>query len=1539
MDGVRRLPAGYRRDSSYFSTRDSRTPRLLENGYNSNGSHNVSQRQSPYFAPPKPVEAGLFDPHPPPEEVERAVDDFDRTLLEKSARGQNIAERSGLTRISLPRKPLTPLMTGSTRRVLQDDLHDDPILQATSSSSTALATSPTVSFLQNRRRHKDNPSVQSKTSTSRPNELPSEEVRSSSNISTTSKRASQRLSLSSQPVRAPPVVQGIQLVPTAALPDQIRSVFKFEIFNAIQSKCFESAFQSDDNVVVSAPTGSGKTVVMELAICRLVAQSKGQDFKVVYQGPTKSLCSERYRDWETKFGALDLRCAELTGDSNYSDMVSVQKASIIITTPEKWDSVTRKWKDHAKLMQLVKLFLVDEVHILKDERGATLETVVSRMKSVNSNIRFVALSATVPNSEDIAVWLGKDPTSQHLPAHREVFEESFRPVQLKKHVYGFDVKSNDFAFDSMLTHQIPEIIAKHGLGKPVMIFCPTRRASVTTAKVMADTWSSSNPAQRPWSGPGKQLTLTCPDLKTTSVAGVAFHHGGLSASDRHTIENAFLNGQINIICSTSTLAVGVNLPCYLVILKGTKAWTNNGFKEYADLEVMQMLGRAGRPQFETSACAVILTRKEKVARYEKMVSGEELLESCLHQNLIEHLNAEVVLGTVHDIATAKQWLASTFFYVRLKRNPSHYQIQEGVKENTEDDLLEQLCKKDLALLLDAGLIEHNARLTSTLFGEAMARYYVGFDTMKSFMRLPPKAKMSEILSVLAQAKEFREVRMLAGEKSFYKEINKAPEIKFPIKVDVALPAHKISLLIQAELGNVALPDGEHHKKHHQQSRIDKIPVFAHANRLIRCIIDCQIHLEDAISTRHALELGRSLAARVWDNTASQLRQVEGLGEVAVRKLASASINSIDTLLNTEPSRIELVLGKNPPFGHQLLQKLESFPNLRVSVKQTARELRVGDGARIKMIAEIGFLNNVLPRSFNKKNFSVCFLAETSHGALMDFRRFNPKKLQNDEQVCLTLHLTRPTSHVNCYVMCDDIAGTSKYAQLSLSDIPNSVYRNLRARENMQDEPENLKRNAGASEFWDEDFDDGGVNDQDLLAVEADGTTIEVIEDIDDIDDILDKEDKKKWTKPSKQVLRQHGSENHERTEDSDVPFYRESIQLPSGRWTCQHDCNECGKKCKHRCCKEGVAKPRRRPKTEPKITKEEKGQKKITAVMKPKVEPAGGPKAKPESKHHTGSADVTKPVQESNLVQHRASVSNIPRNLSRSHGDMMLYSLTKHIDEPAAKKLKLSKGRETDNFEHPYADTDFKPQHSQEPANQGATETRKEHNSWLEMASDDFFALLSDGDDAGDIKFPHGELRSLDKHGPGTGISAEVVDKANGFSTGIPGEDWLAGHEEQMDSSTPDVDLGCFDAPLEHVTMSDVLKKGKCPATHHDSFVMPELPNLVNGMDFNDDFFLAPTDFGGFPMGHTGQVDDSVGLGCEAITSFTNTPVDSLVKTPEDPGAMAVPIEVEDGAVEIPCKESDSEREKRLYEEDQKKKWEGIDQWIYDEFHEYVELV
>lgn len=248
-----------------------------------------------------------------------------------------------------------------------------------------------------------------------------------------------------------PIAQGIELIPVADLPDRFRSLFSFLYFNAVQSRCFEEVYGTYHNFVLSSPTGSGKTVIFELAICQLVHQWHNGAFKVVYMAPTKALCAERKRDWKSKFDILGLECEELTGDSDIASLKNVQTADIIITTPEKWDSMTRKWKDHEKLVSLIKLFLVDEVHILGNDRGAALEAVISRMKSMGSNIRFVALSATVPNFHDIAIWLGRDQDHPSIPASCEKFGEEFRPVRLQKHVCGYQASSNVFAFDSTLT--------------------------------------------------------------------------------------------------------------------------------------------------------------------------------------------------------------------------------------------------------------------------------------------------------------------------------------------------------------------------------------------------------------------------------------------------------------------------------------------------------------------------------------------------------------------------------------------------------------------------------------------------------------------------------------------------------------------------------------------------------------------------------------------------------------------------------------------------------------------------------------------------------------------------------------------------------------------------------------------------------------------------------------------------------------------------------------------------------------------------------
>ena len=865
-----------------------------------------------------------------------------------------------------------------------------------------------------------------------------------------------------------------------------------------------------------------------------------------------------------------MRCAELTGDTEQSQIKNVQNASIIITTPEKWDSVTRKWKDHAKLMELVKLFLIDEVHVLNEERGATLEAVVSRMKSVGSNVRFIAASATVPNSDDIAEWLGKDSMNQDSPANQERFGEEFRPVLLQKHVCGYRSTSNDWALNRVLDGKLPDIISKYSQKKPIMVFCCTRKDTACTARVLAEWWSKLTPRERYWEAPLRQILVSDQNLKSCVSAAVAFHHAGLEQKDREAVEDGFLKGNINVICCTSTLAVGVNLPCHFVIVKNTVTYGDKGLREYSDLEIMQMVGRAGRPQFDKSAVAVIMTRQAKAKHYELMVSGQEILESRLHRNLIEHLNAEIGLGTIRDLSTAGKWLRRTFLFVRMKRNPEHYRLNDDSSSGDMDQRLEQICNRDIALLHDYKFIAGDDHFKSTDYGDAMARYCVQFETAKSFLALPPKAKLSEILAAVAQAVEFKDIRFRPGEKQAYRDLNKSPMIKFPIHANLDLAAHKVSLVIQSQLGAVDLPIDEDKQTSKGQFLVDVNVVFQHVHRLIRCIIDFLLCSDDSVALRNALMLCRSLGGRCWDDSPLTMRQVEGIGPAAVRKLVNANIRSVDELVNSEPHKIEMALGRHPPFGMQMLQKLKNFPILRVDLAIVGKPIiSSGLGATVTVRADIGFMNEKPPETY-RQSIYVIFLAETSNGQKAHFARISARKVGNGRDMKFAVTLVDSSQFIVCHVMCEDLAGTLTSATLKPSGIsqsawPTTVNSKTRTSE-VIDFAETVK--SSGLEGDDDMSEDFGfdLDDDDLLQA-ARGT-----DDFQHIDSILDSDAKD---------VKQNTTANSGRKRQ--LP---DGLQLPhvlSGRRACYHTCKN-KTRCKHSCCREGAKRPPK-PKYTPSLEK------------------------------------------------------------------------------------------------------------------------------------------------------------------------------------------------------------------------------------------------------------------------------------------------------------------------------------------------------------------
>jgi ATP-dependent DNA helicase HFM1/MER3 len=166
---------------------------------------------------------------------------------------------------------------------------------------------------------------------------------------------------------------------------------------------------SDDNTVVSAPTGAGKTAVFEMAMARFFAvdlqqqpPSRGttsqisKQRKIVYVSPSKALCEERLQDWSKRLMDMNLglEVALVTGDGDPSAAFrDVASAHLILTTPEKWDSLTRRWTDSFYLFGSVKLFLVDEVHLIADEsRGCCLESIICRMKTIQRATQQVSVT-------------------------------------------------------------------------------------------------------------------------------------------------------------------------------------------------------------------------------------------------------------------------------------------------------------------------------------------------------------------------------------------------------------------------------------------------------------------------------------------------------------------------------------------------------------------------------------------------------------------------------------------------------------------------------------------------------------------------------------------------------------------------------------------------------------------------------------------------------------------------------------------------------------------------------------------------------------------------------------------------------------------------------------------------------------------------------------------------------------------------------------------------------------------------------------------
>lgn len=240
------------------------------------------------------------------------------------------------------------------------------------------------------------------------------------------------------PERHPPHTDLLDLkpLPVTALQNSLwQELYPFPYFNPIQTQLFHVLYYTDHNVLLGAPTGSGKTIVAEIAMFRVFRDLPGA--KVVYIAPLKALVRERMSDWQERLGRrLGKNVVELTGDVT-PDVRAIARADVIVTTPEKWDGVSRSWQTR-DYVRSVALIIIDEIHLLGEDRGPVLEVIVSRTNFIASHtgrsLRLIGLSTAVANARDLADWLNIGQVGLFN------FRPSVRPVPLEVHISGFPGK-------------------------------------------------------------------------------------------------------------------------------------------------------------------------------------------------------------------------------------------------------------------------------------------------------------------------------------------------------------------------------------------------------------------------------------------------------------------------------------------------------------------------------------------------------------------------------------------------------------------------------------------------------------------------------------------------------------------------------------------------------------------------------------------------------------------------------------------------------------------------------------------------------------------------------------------------------------------------------------------------------------------------------------------------------------------------------------------------------------------------------------------
>ncbi|KAG8652395.1 DExH-box ATP-dependent RNA helicase DExH14 isoform X2 [Manihot esculenta] len=732
---------------------------------------------------------------------------------------------------------------------------------------------------------------------------------------------------------------GEKLIEIKELDDFAQAAFHgYKSLNRIQSRIFQTVYYTNENILVCAPTGAGKTNIAMISILHEIGQHfkdgylHKDEFKIVYVAPMKALAAEVTTTFSRRLSPLNMVVRELTGDMQLSKN-ELEETQMIVTTPEKWDVITRKSSDMS-LSMLVKLLIIDEVHLLNDDRGPVIEALVARtlrqVESTQTMIRIVGLSATLPNYLEVAQFLRVNPDTGLF-----FFDSSYRPVPLAQQYIG--ISEPNFAARNELLNEIcyGKVVDSLRQGHQAMVFVHSRKDTAKTAAKLveiarkySDLELFKNDAHPQFSLIKKEVVKSRnKDVVELFEFAVGIHHAGMLRADRVLTEQLFSDGLLKVLVCTATLAWGVNLPAHTVVIKGTQLYDPKagGWRDLGMLDVMQIFGRAGRPQFDKSGEGIIITSHDKLAYYLRLLTSQLPIESQFISSLKDNLNAEVALGTVTNVKEACAWLGYTYLFIRMRQNPLAYGIGwDEVIADPSLSLKQRSFITDAARALDKAKMmrfdEKSGNFYCTELGRIASHFYIQYSSVETYNEMLRRhMNDSEVIDMVAHSSEFENIVLREEEQN---ELEMLLRMACPLEVRGG-PSNKhgkISILIQLYISRGSIDSFS--------LVSDAAYISASLARIMRALFEICLRRGWSEMSLFMLEYCKAVDRQIWPHQ-HPLRQFDkDLSAEILRKLEERGAD-LDRLQEMEEKDIGALI-RYPHGGKLVKQYLGYFPWIQLS---------------------------------------------------------------------------------------------------------------------------------------------------------------------------------------------------------------------------------------------------------------------------------------------------------------------------------------------------------------------------------------------------------------------------------------------------------------------------------------------------------------------------------------------------------------------------------------------------------------------------------